>query len=150
MVHWGMKLIFSIYLDINRGNNFRKFIKNAGGLKCLFMPKNDFDQSNWIFFLNEIILKTNRILNFILSMWYPQKIFIEVKSWFRNFCGVIKHALVCWKYILKWWIGSKLRKNYMLTWCFACWLTSEAATWWGKSQMDVASNATFWQHFFCK
>ena len=27
--YWGMKLIFDVYLDINRGNNLSKFIKSG-------------------------------------------------------------------------------------------------------------------------
>ena len=43
-----MKLIFGVYLDINRGGDFRKFIKSGHALKSLFKPKKDFEQSNCI------------------------------------------------------------------------------------------------------
>ena len=66
-----MKLIFGIYLDINRGGDFRKFIKSGHALKSLFKPKKDFEQSNCI-------------ISQIKISWKRTEVSIEVKRWFQS------------------------------------------------------------------
>ena len=75
-----MKLIFGIYLDINRGRDFRKFIKSGRALKSLFRPKKDFDQSNYI-------------NSQIKISWKQIEVSIEVKNWFQSFFIVIRHPV---------------------------------------------------------
>ena len=52
-----MKLIFDIYLGINRGKDFCQFIKSGHALKSLFKPKKDIDQLNCIISQTKISLK---------------------------------------------------------------------------------------------
>ena len=121
-----MKLIFGIYLDINRGRDFRKFIKSEHALKSLFKPKNDLHQSNCIISQNKI-------------SWKRIEVSIEVKNWLQSFIIVIMHPVLAQNMFQN--DESAISQEQIVLWTDGlCWLTSEAITWW-ENQIGVASHA---------
>ena len=129
-----MKLIFGIYLDINRGRDFCEFIKSEHALKSLFKPKKDFDQSNCI--ISQIKISWKRI-----------EVSIEVKNWFQmGFFIVIRHPVRAQNMFQN--DESAISQEQIVLWtdCL-CWFTSEAITWW-EDQIGVASHAQASPKFF--
>ena len=128
-----MKLIFGIHLDINRGKDFRKFIKSGHTLKSLFKPKKDFDQSNCI------------ISQFKIA-WKRIEVSVEVKNWFQSFFIVIRHPVRAQNIFQN--DQSAISQEQIVLWTNGlCWLISEAITWW-ENQIGVAIHAWASPKFF--